>query len=634
MTATDTTTLEGTPRVLRFGAFELDATREELRKRGVAVKLQAQPLKVLELLAARSGELVSRRQIQEHVWGAETFVDFEQGINVCIRQIRQALGDSAGSPRFVETVPRRGYRFLAPVEQPPAVVPPPAPRRRRPWILAAAATALAAGALVVSAWMLATEPQGAGATGGSLLLVLPFENYSAEASADYLSDGLTEELITEISRRYGGRLGVIARTSTMKYKETSQSIAEIAAELGVDYVLEGSVRRQGDRVRVTAQLIRAAGETHIWAGNYDRDFADVLALETEVSEKIGQALALKLRLLPTGQPPTTAVTPAAAHEAYLKGHFELNRQALTIPASRDLLESAQSHLERALRIDPGFAPAYLDLATVYRSLPGSHEGARRARESLERALALDDLLAPAHLQMAKLRFYYDWDLEGARQSFERALEIDPGFAQAYHDFAAYFSVTGRHRQAVASVEQALRLDPLSPAVASDVGWYFYFGRRYSEAVEHCRRTLEMAPGYHWAEECLLLAATAGGDLDTAVEQARRDMQKVAASDAALARLDEADAGKALDAYWRWRLARLQATAERGRVPAVMFADVHMALGDGDAAIDSLELAVEERAGWTLPFLPVHPLFDPLRSDPRFVAVLERIASGAPAQDPG
>jgi len=252
---------------------------------------------------------------------------------------------------------------------------------------------------------------------------------------------------------------------------------------------------------------------------------------------------------------------------------------------------------------------------------------------LQRALALDDFLAPAHLQMAKLKFYYDWDLEGARQSFERALEIDPGFAQAYHDFAAYFSVTGRHQKAVATVEQALRLDPLSPAVAADVGWYFYFGRRYGEAVEHCRRTLEMSPGYHWAEECLLLAATAGGDVETALGQARRDLLEADAGEADLKALDAEDPGKALEAYWRWRLARLRAASERGYVPAVMFADVHMALGDGAAALDALELAVEERAGWTLPFLPVHPLFDPVRSDPRFVEILKRIASGSAPDRP-
>ena len=311
--------------ILRFGNFELDAEREELRKRGALIKLQAQPFKVLAFLAGRPGELIAREEIQRCVWGEETFVDFDQGINTCVRQIRLVLGDSASSPRFVETVPRRGYRFLAPVEAQTADGGPTAggrdagPRRsaiqrRRAWALSAGAVLLAAAALVVGALVMkreATRSPAAPPTVASarsaeerepaepvLVVVLPFHNFSASPAEDYLADGMTEELITEIARRYGGRLGVVARTSAMKYKDTRKGIGEIAAELGAGYLVEGSVRRVGERIRVTAQLIRAADEGHLWAGNYDRDLADILKLQAEVSDKIGQALALALQIGP------------------------------------------------------------------------------------------------------------------------------------------------------------------------------------------------------------------------------------------------------------------------------------------------------------------------------------------------
>lgn len=624
---------------LRFSNFELDLERQELRKRGVLVKLQAQPFKVLALLAEHPGELITREEIRRHVWGAGTFVDADQGINVCIRQIRQALGDQAASPRFVETVPRRGYRFLAPVERPEERITPeepvaqqPVARPRRRLLFAAAAamvvtvSTLAVGTLVTGRDRSATVSlrPTAGAVeraDAGVLVVLPFVNYSAGEGDDYLGDGLTEELITEISRRFGGRLGVIARTSAMKYKRSTQDVGEIAAELGADYVLEGSVRRAGDRLRVTAQLIRAADQLHLWAGNYDRQLRDAIALQSEVSAKIGQALALELKLEGADQPPGVAATVAEAYDAYLRGRHQLGRRNPVGFYPPDAVAEARNQLELATRLDPGFAPAWVELGAVYRLALPIREGAERARQALDHALALDDASPRAHRNLAMLRFYYDWDLEGARESFARALELDPGFAEAHHDFAAYYSATGRHAEAVASVRRALRLDPLSPGVASDVGWYYYFGRRYREAVEHSRRTLELEPGYFWARRCILLAATAAGDFDTAAAQALDDLRQIEAPAQLLSDLEAADAEAVLDAYWRWRLERLRVATGDQPPPPTELATLRIALGDSAAALEALERAHRERRGWILPFLGVHPLFDPLRSEPQFKALI-------------
>ena len=651
--------------VLRFANFELDVERAELRKSGVMIKLQAQPIKILALLADRSGELISRQEIQNRVWGSETFVDFEQGINTCIRQIRLVLGDNANTPRFVETVPRRGYRFLAPVERsaeaagvaegPPGATPSrPAERSpgpaRRPWLLSGGVAALAA-AVVVGAMAVQrdgsraalqvaaaakapaalTQPERSAArseaAASPMLAVLPFHNYSAEPAEDYLADGMTEELITELARRYGGRLGVIARTSVMRFKHSEQGIDAIAAELGAQFVLEGSIRQAGERIRVTAQLIRAADQDHLWAGSYDRELADILELQAEVSSKIGQALALTLQLVPQAESGEVAATHPQAYDAYLKGRYYLNH--LLDPGNEPLqsLSSARSYLERATRLDPGFAPAHVELGRAYRLTPPHRENVPKARDAFTRALALDDALAAAHLQLALLRFYYDLDLEGARRGFERALELNPGFAEAHHDFAAYFSVTGRHDEAVASVGRALRLDPLSPSVTSDVGWYYYFARRFEEAITHSRRTLSIEPGYVWAEECVLLASIASGDLAAAAAYARDDMRGVDATEGDLAALRRDDPRDALQAYWRWRLAWHQRAAEKHFVPATEFAICHMALGDTEKALAALEQAYVERVGWIRPFLPVHPFFAPLRSEDRFMALLEKIAGG-------
>lgn len=663
--------MSSSPAVLRFGGFELDPGTEELRRGGTRIKLQAQPFKVLHLLARRQGELVTREEIQEHVWGRDTHVDFEQGINVCIGQIRHALGETATSPRFVETVPRKGYRFVAPVErvapvehvavrvpagsgadrQRPRAEPPAASgtassvtSRRLPlgWWLAAAVGVLVIGALVL-AWMVSGEAEAPGSGSGSVsgtptaadgsavtsqvprIVVLPFEHFGPEGEGEHLADGLTEEVITELVRGYGARLGVIARTTSMKYRGSAKSVAEIADELRVDWVLEGSVRREGDRVRVTAQLI-GADDLHRWANEYDRDLprervAD-LELQATVAETIARAVGLNLGMPEPELLEGRRTTVPEAYAAYLEGLRWLARGGEPRP------QRALAELRRAVEIDPSFAAGWVGVyqAMMQRPGPPSPGERRQAREALERALVLDESMPEAHRQRGLFAFYMEWDRESARASWERALELAPHLAEAHHDLAAWYSVTGRHPEALASVDRALALDPLSPGVTSDVGWYSYFARRPREAVERCRETLEIEPGYLWAEECILLASLAAGDLEGARTRAVRTMEEAGASVRALASVTEPAPEEGLRAYARWDVERLRELEDRSSIPLPSrIAGRLLMLDDADGALRELERAFRLRQGWILPFLPVHPLFDPLRDEPRFEQLVRRVS---------
>lgn len=650
-TATPTTPSAGSPAadraVLRFGGFELDPRTEELRRGGARIKLQAQPFKVLHLLARRCGGLVTREEIQEHVWGLDTHVDFEQGINVCIRQIRQALGETATSPRFVETVPRKGYRFLAPVElaapveeAEPTGGPSPPARRAPGWWLAAAVGVVVIAALVLG-WMVSGEAEAPGSGPVSdpvpapasapetsrvpRIVVLPFEHLGPQGEGEHLADGLTEEVITELVRGYGGRLGVIARTTSMKYRGSSQSVAEIAAELRVDWVLEGSVRREGDRVRVTVQLI-GADDLHRWANEYDRDLprervAD-LELQATVAETVARAVGLNLGMTqPEGSSGHGATTPEA-WRAYLEGKRWL------APAERPDPERALAELRRAVELDPAFAAGWLEVYRALNQRPGPLSPRERgqAREALDRALVLDESMPEAHRLRALFAFYVEWDRESARASWQRALELAPHFSEAHHDLAAWYSVTGDHERALAEVDRALALDPRSPGVHSDVGWYSYFARRPRQAVERCRKTLEIEPGYFWAEECILLGSLAAGDLEGARARALRSLREAEAPAEAVTRVADSEPEEALRVYARWAVEEMRELESRRSVPyPAQLATRRLMLGDADGALEELERAFRLRHGWILPFLPIHPLFDPLRDDPRFEELVRRIS---------
>jgi serine/threonine-protein kinase len=376
------------------------------------------------------------------------------------------------------------------------------------------------------------------------------------------------------------------------------------------------VRLDGERLRVTSQLVRAADEVHLWAGNHDRRLDDLLKVQSEVSAQVAGALALQI--LPAGSGEAAEATPAAWRE-YLRGRAALGEEDSPRPAE------AQAAFLRAVALDPGFARAWLALARTRWMLGATpRESAVASREDLAKSLDLDDSLAEAHATLAEIRFYVDWDFEGARAEWERALELDPGSAGIRHEFAAYWGSLGRHDEALRLVNEALRLDPLSPGVLSDVGWYSYFARRYGDAILRSRETLSRTPGYFWAGRCIVLSAMLAGDPAAAVPVVRDEMKGRGAAPSILSALDAANAPAAVRAYWGWDLdRRLAHPGGSGGSPADV-AVARLALGDREGALAGLEKAVNARWGWILPFLGVDPFFDTLRREPRFERLLDRI----------
>jgi TolB-like protein/DNA-binding winged helix-turn-helix (wHTH) protein/Tfp pilus assembly protein PilF len=617
--------------LIRFGEFELALRSAELRRGGQVVRLQPQPFKVLALLAGRAGQLVTREEIQRQVWDGETYVDFEHGLNFCIRQIRSALGDNAQSPTYIETLPRRGYRFIASAEkielcgEPNADAPPTTePRREKARPLALAAALVVAAAALVSVGYLAWNRDGKqGVKPGKIMLaVLPFENLSGDPEQDYFSDGLTEEMIAQIGRLQPERLGVIARTSAMTYKGGNKDVQQIGRELGVEFVLEGSVRREADRVRITAQLIQVFDQTHLWAETYERSRADALTVQSEVAARIARALEVELLPERREEMPPGSTRNHEAFDLYLKGRYLLNR------ATRESLEKSISYFEEAAAKDPEYALAEAGLADSYRLLGMYYamtprESSLRAKRAAARALEIDERVAEAHVSMGSLMFRFDREFAGAEKEFLRAIELNPSYGLAHHDYGWFLVSMGRMDEGLAEMKLARELDPLSPLSNSDVGWVYLHARRYDEAIEQIKATLELEPDFGSALACLERAYLYKGMHREALETARKEMAHGGASREEMAALDLRDPMKAFKQVQRWRLERRKEAAKKRMVSPYGFAVLYAALGERDTAFEYLERAFEERDPMLLA-VKVDPACDPLRSDPRFDELLRRI----------
>ncbi|HWC19051.1 MAG TPA: winged helix-turn-helix domain-containing protein, partial [Terriglobales bacterium] len=491
--------------VLRFGAFELDSTAGELRKNGLLLKLPPQPAKVLIVLTRRPNELVTREELKQELWGSETFVDFEQGLNSCVRQIRNILGDDPDNPRFIQTIPRKGYRFIAPVTSggvPVAVTQAagqvkvetvsPSFWRKGSVLAMVAFTLMAAMAMI---YFLSRRSASSGASSPRIMLaILPFENYSPNMGQDYLADGLTEEMITQLGSLQPERLGVIARTSAMKYKGARVGVDQIGKELGVDYILEGSIRTEADRVRVVAQLIRVRDQSHLWARSYERTQGGMLTMQQEVANAI--AAELQVELTPSHQQRLTALQFAdpRAHEAYARGRFFWNKRT-----DADLATAIQ-YFEEVLRYEPRYALAYSGLADAYfyrsyawGNLP-PREAMPKARAAAAQALELDPNLAEAHVSMALVKFFYDWDWPGAEAEFKRAIELNPNYPTAHHGYAVLLlTVYMRWDDAIAEANRALELDPLSVPLNNIVALILTFSPHYDETIARSKKLQELNP---------------------------------------------------------------------------------------------------------------------------------------------
>jgi len=633
---------------LRFGAFEADLRAGELKQRGLRIRLQEQPFQVLAMLLERPGELVTREELREKIWG-QTVVDFDHGLNKAINKIREALGDSAENPRFVETVARRGYRFLAdvtPIATAPNRAPgpeaerlvPPAdsdrvertdvgvrPKRsyrRRAWTSVGLGLALMVAASL--SWILYSESRLSPKIRS--LAVLPLESLSGDASQDYFADGMTDELITDLGQI--SALRVISRTSAMAYKRVHRPLAEIARELNVEAVVEGTVLRSGERVRITAQLIQVPDEKHLWAQSYEGDLQDTLALQNSVARAIAQQIQVTLNPQEDAALKKSSPVNAEAYEAYLRGRYFWNKR------TRDGLVRATDYFNRAIATDPDYARAYSGLADSY-ALSGDWEygilspqdAFPKAKAAATRALTLDDNLSEAHTSLAFFEDLYAWDWASAEKEYNRALALNPGYATAHHWYAWHLIVMGRNDEGIAELRKAESLDPLSLIISADLADALCVAHRYDESVQQSQKTIEMDPHFAVAHYELGQALEQKHRHDEAIAEFRRAVELSGGNTTFESNLANAYAvsGRKEEAM---KIAReLESRQSQDSSTGASIALIYVGLGDNDRAMIWLNKAYQARFN---PSILMRPVFDPLRSNPRFQDLVHGI--GLPSRD--
>ena len=638
--------------VVRFGPFEVSFDSGEVRRAGLKIKVQQQPLKLLQILLERPGEVVSREHLRNQIWANESFGDFDQAVNIAIGKLRSALGDSAEDPHYIETLPKRGYRFIAPVsivdfdvrlasksserltrafassELNPAGPDAPleargmttdSPQRQR-WTRRRITFATLIGLALSVVAILAILSWPRRPTGIRSLAVLPLENFSGDASQDYFADGMTDELITDMAQIRA--LRVVSRTSVMMYKGTHKSLQEIARELNVDAVVEGSVLRSGDHVRITAQLIQVPADKHLWAKSYQGNLRDML----EVQNRIARAIAEEIRIEVT--PREEAVLESAmkidpeAYEAYLKGRYSWNKR------TADGLKKAADYFNRAIARDPHYAPAYSGLADTYAlmgdwefAVMSPREAMPRALSAARKAIELDDSLGEAHASLAFCLEGFDWDFSSADREFRRAVELNPGYATAHHWYAWHLSLIGKNKEAVAEMEKAKDLDPVSPAVNADLAELLLIAHLPDESIRQSRETIEINPGFAFAHNQLAQAYIEKQMFDGAVAELNEAIRLGGDSPIFVANLARAYAASNRKAD----ATRLLNDLKGRSVPSSpLFAEIAMiyaALGDKEKAMIWLNKGYEERFN---PGVLERPCFDSLRSDLRFQNLARRI----------
>lgn len=610
-----------TPSFLKFGPFELDRQNFELRRDGQPVKLDRTPLELLFFLVERRGTLVTREEAVDQIWGKGVFIEAETSLYTAVRKIRKALGDDTDEPRFIQTVSRKGYRFVASLDEvdnsiaPAASGTAAAQQRRSRWIIwAVVACILAAGALALLFGKHSSGPSRI------MLVVLPLQNFSGDPQQEYLADGITEEIITELGSLDPHHLGVIARTSAMQYKHGTKDMAHVSHELGVGYVLEGSVRRSGNDIRVTAQLIRSSDQTHLWAQSYNGDLSDVLKLESNIGLEVAGQIRLVLseetheRLKVIGR-----VNPEA-HDAYLRGLQGWNQR------SREGFQEAIADFTRATELDPNYASAYSALARVYLVAPifagiPPSAAAPKAIAAAQRALSLDETIADAHTALGFVDGHYQLDWPSAEREFRRGIELEPNNPDTHFFYSnSYLSPFDHHDEAIAEMKKAIELDPLSTRTQSFEGRTFVWARRYDDALSQFEKVNQLDPNFALNHERLAqLYALLGKYPEAIAEETKARMLAGENLENVLAKMDGLRrATTGAQGYWKGELQLSQAQPNPPEFYARAYgrAIIYSHLGDKDQAFSNLEIAFEQH-DTQITELGVEPQFDPLRSDPRF-----------------
>ncbi len=577
-------------RILRFGDFQLDLRAGELQKHGLRIRLQEQPFKVLVLLLTRPGGMVTREELHSTLWPGDTFVDFEHGLNNIMNRLREVLGDSSETPRFIETLPRRGYRFVGSVRS------------------------LEAEAVSPDASAVAPTPEQIHS-----VAVLPLENLSGDPSQEYFVDGMTDILITDLAQI--SALRVISRTSVMRYKGVRKSLPEIANELDVDAIVEGSVVRSGNRVRINAQLIHAPTDRHLWARSYERDEKDVLVLQGELL----QAIAGEIRIALTPQEQArlanfTKLSPEA-HEAYLKGRYYWNMR------TGEGFKKAVEYFRLATEKEPRYALAYAGLADAFLLMSGYSvvprtETIAQARAAAGKALELDSGLAEPHASLGLIAVSYDYDWSGAEREYQRAIQLNPNYASAHQWYGEYLALVGRFDEGIAEMSRAQALDPVSPIINTETGEVLFLARRYDEAIERLSTTLEMFPAYLRAHTWLARTYGQKGMFKEALAHLSK-ARSLDDTPYTLAFSGYVEALSGETAHAQKALDELVCLCKRQYVDPALIAIVDMALGHKTQAFAWLEKAFLDHSP-RLTALRVSPEYDRLRSDPRFQALLHHV----------
>ena len=620
-------------RRIAFDRFELDLRSLELRKDGRRIRLQAQPFRLLALLVEQAGEVVTREEVCRTLWQTDTFVDFDHGVAAAVNKIREALGDCPEKPRFIETLPKVGYRFIGQIKRDlpqvaalplPEVAPRPGAQvakwpARRLQIIGEIGIVVVA-LLCTLGWKMVRDRN---LTFGRLpqirsLAVLPLANLSGEADQDYFADGMTEALITDLGKI--GSLRVISRTSVMQYKGTKKPLPEIARDLNVDAIIEGTVSRSGNHLRITANLLQASPEKHLWAESYDSEAGDALTVEGQLA----RAVAHKIQVTLTPKEKNLLATPRPvdpeAQDLYFRGGYVVKQ------GTEEAQKKAIRYFQRAIEKDPGYAAPYAALGTVYALwMPGENSPRERmpkAREFALKALSLDNGVLYAHYALGAIALFYDWDWTTAENEFQRELELNPNHVLTHESIARALVTRGKTEEAVAEAKRARRL---SPAVADwDYSvWIFILARRYDLARELAQEEVDLEPNFPWGHFNLAQVYEQDGRAEDGAREFLRADELLGTDPKELEKLNRAMAKDGAKGYWNRKVENYRESAKSGYVPPVLTAMACIRIGDKQCVFEWLEKGFQERDDLMI-HLKVEPVFDGLREDPRFQALVHRV----------
>ena len=608
--------------IVRFGTFQLDPKARELHKAGVKVRLQDQPFRVLAVLVNRAGQVVTREELRQEIWPTDVYVAFDQGLNNAIRKVRDSLGDSADNPRFVETVAKQGYRFLAPVS---VMQTQPAEQALRQGlrsyrVVVLAGVVAAGGLLTLGYWAWHTsDVRARPPTEKVILAVLPFDNLSRDPEQEFFSDGLTEEMIAQLGKVNPERLSVIASGSVVKYKGSTLAVEQIGRDLHAEYLVQGSVRRASNQVRITVQLVQVGDQTDLWAESYDAELKNILELQSSVARTIAKQIHIKLSAKQQLQ--LTRQVDPAAYDAYLKGRYYWNKR------SAEGMQKAAGHFQEAIDKDSTYGAAYSGLADcssglAWHGFASPSEALTKANTAALKAIEIDPQSTEAHASLALvLSHRLDWP--AAEAEFKRALELDPNYANAHHWYGDYLSIKGRHDEALLEAKRALALDPLNLMIGAWVSWRYYLAHEYDRAIQQGRDTVDLDSSFAAAHLLLGKSYVQSGQNEEGLAELQRAANLSGNSPLYLAQVAVAYgvAGKKTEALRI--VAQLQELSKHRYVSPYGIAQAYAALNDREQTFKWLQAAYEDHAVW-MSYLAVDPLFDRFHSDSRFQELLQRV----------